>query len=28
MFKDKISLSQAMSYELLGDITIVDASPE
>jgi hypothetical protein len=28
MYKDKISLSQAMSYELLGDITIVDASPE
>lgn len=28
MYKDKISLSEAMSYELLGDITIVDASPE
>jgi hypothetical protein len=28
MFKDKISLSEAMSYELLGDITIVDTSPE
>lgn len=28
MFKDKISLSQAMSFESLGDITIVDASPE
>lgn len=28
MYKDKISLSQAMSYELLGHITIVDASPE
>ena len=28
MYKDKISLSQAMSLELLGEITIVDASPE
>jgi len=28
MYKDKISLSEAMSYELLGDITIVDTSPE
>jgi hypothetical protein len=28
MYKDKINLSEAMSYELLGDITIVDASPE
>jgi hypothetical protein len=28
MFKDKISLSQAMSLELLGEITIVDSSPE
>ena len=28
MFKDKISLSEAMSYELLGEITIVDSSPE
>jgi len=28
MYRDKISLSQAMSYELLGDITIVDPSPE
>ena len=28
MYKDKISLSEAMSYELLGHITIVDASPE
>ena len=28
MYKDKISLSEAMSYELLGEITIVDASPE
>lgn len=28
MYKDKISLPEAMSYELLGDITIVDASPE
>ena len=28
MYKDKISLCEAMSYELLGYITIVDASPE
>jgi len=28
MFKDKISLSQAMSLELLGEIIIVDSSPE
>ena len=28
MFKDKINLSEAMSFESLGDITIVDASPE
>ena len=28
MYRDKISLSQAISYESLGDITIVDASPE
>jgi hypothetical protein len=28
MFKDKITLPEAMSYESLGDITIVDASPE
>jgi hypothetical protein len=28
MYKDKISLSEAMSLELLGDITIIDASPE
>ena len=28
MFRDRISLSQAMSFESLGDITIVDASPE
>jgi hypothetical protein len=28
MFKDKISLSEAMSLELLGEITIVDSSPE
>jgi hypothetical protein len=28
MFKDKISLLEAISYESLGDITIVDASPE
>ena len=28
MFRDKISLPEAMSFELLGDITIVDASPE
>ena len=28
MYKDKISLSEAMSYELAGDITIVDTSPE
>jgi hypothetical protein len=28
MFKDKISLTEAMSYELLGQITIVDTSPE
>ena len=28
MFKDKISLSQAMSLELIGEITIVDSSPE
>jgi hypothetical protein len=28
MYKDKISLSKAMSLELIGDITIVDTSPE
>ena len=28
MYRDRISLSQAMSFESLGDITIVDASPE
>jgi len=28
MFKDKISLSQAMSLELIGEIIIVDCSPE
>jgi len=28
MFRDKISLPEAMSFESLGDITIVDASPE
>lgn len=28
MFKDKISLPEAMSLELLGEITIVDSSPE
>jgi hypothetical protein len=28
MFKDKISLSEAMSLELIGEITIVDSSPE
>jgi len=28
MYKDKISLSEAMSLELLGEITIVDSSPE
>ena len=28
MYRDKITLSEAMSYELLGDITIVDTSPE
>lgn len=28
MYRDKISLTEAMSYELLGDIIIVDASPE
>jgi len=28
MYRDKISLPEAMSFESLGDITIVDASPE
>ena len=28
MYRDKISLPEAMSYELLGKITIVDCSPE
>lgn len=28
MYRDKINLSQAMSLELTGEITIVDASPE
>jgi hypothetical protein len=28
MYKDKISMGEAMSLELLGEITIVDASPE
>lgn len=28
MYKDKINLSQALSLELLGEITIVDSSPE
>ena len=28
MYKDKISLSEAMSLELTGEITIVDSSPE
>jgi hypothetical protein len=28
MYKDKISLSEAMSLELIGEITIVDSSPE
>jgi hypothetical protein len=28
MYRDKISLLEAMSFESLGDITIVDASPE
>jgi hypothetical protein len=28
MYKDKISLSQAMSLELLGEITIIDSSPK
>ncbi len=28
MFRDKISLLEAMSFESVGDITIVDASPE
>jgi hypothetical protein len=28
MFKDKISMTEAMSLELIGEITIVDSSPE
>jgi len=28
MYRDKISLTEAMSLELIGDITIVDTSPE
>jgi len=28
MYRDKISLPEAISFESLGDITIVDASPE
>ena len=28
MYRDKINLPEAMSFESLGDITIVDASPE
>lgn len=28
MYKDKISLTEAMSLELIGEITIVDSSPE
>ena len=28
MYKDKISISEAMSLELIGEITIVDVSPE
>ena len=28
MYKDKISLTEAMSLELIGQITIVDSSPE
>jgi len=28
MYRDKISLSEAMSFESLGDITIIDASSE
>lgn len=28
MYKDKISLTEAMSLELIGEITIIDSSPE
>jgi len=28
MYKDKISMAEAMSLELIGEITIVDSSPE
>jgi hypothetical protein len=28
MFRDKISMAEAMSLELIGEITIVDSSPE
>jgi hypothetical protein len=28
MFRDKISMTEAMSLELVGEITIVDSSPE
>jgi hypothetical protein len=28
MYRDKISMTEAMSLELIGEITIVDSSPE
>ena len=28
MYRDKISMAEAMSLELIGEITIVDSSPE